>query len=97
MKYEDYIAQIKNLDEEHKKNIKELSTKYAIENNPYKKGDIITDRNFTIKISDIHMTGFYMKKPSCVYSGPRLKKDLTPFKGGSWENIYQTNIIKSNP
>jgi len=76
---------------------KTLAKEFAFANNPYKVGDIITDHNVTIKIDTIK---WYMGRhwdnelPYCIYQGVALKKNGTPNKKGTIDNIYQNNIVK---
>lgn len=70
-----------------------LYIKYALANNPYKIGDIISDHNTTIRISHkpkirVDIYGI----PSCVYKGVQLNKDGSPSKRQKETIIFQTNI-----
>ena len=89
-------AQLKH--EVHKKfslEMKKLNREYAYSNTNVKVGDIISDHNGTIKVDDIGWAFSYMETlPGCLYSGIRLKKDLTPYKSKERETIYHGNIVK---
>jgi hypothetical protein len=74
----------------------EIYRKYCFANNPYKKGDIITDPVVTIRIEEITFSkqGFLNGEPCCVYIGEVLTKKLEPRKDGAKASIYQSRIIK---
>lgn len=65
----------------------DLKSKYALANNPYKIGDIVTDHYHTVKIEKIGVYG-----TQCVYYGTELKIDLTPKKKQENTTIYQSHI-----
>jgi hypothetical protein len=71
---------------------KELIKAYCIANNPYKVGDVFTDRIGSIKIESIT---FSIRSMCCVYFGPELKKDGTPKKSGAVRCAYQINEVKN--
>lgn len=73
-------------------NKKNLYKKYALANNPYKTGDIITDHIGSVKIETI---GVYVTngEAECTYSGIQLNKDGNPAKQQKHTQIYQSNII----
>ncbi len=90
----EYEEKKKELLERHKKEVDSLFRECALANNPYKKGDIITDHVESISIEKISIyIGSYTEMPSCVYYGPLVKKDGTPFKNGKKAQIFQSNII----
>ena len=70
---------------------KELIKAYCIANNPYKVGDVFTDKIGSIKIEQIKYSILSM---CCVYFGPELKKDGTPKKNGAMRCAYQDNEVK---
>jgi len=72
-----------------------LATEFARANNPYKIGDIFTDKIGKIKIEKIQLTysHFSDNLPSCVYTGLELKKDGTPKKSGDKRTAWQSNDI----
>jgi hypothetical protein len=75
---------------------KELIKAYCIENNPYKVGDVFTDKIGSIKIQVIkYSPGGIISGPCCVYFGPELKKDGTPKKSGAVRCAYQSNEVKN--
>jgi hypothetical protein len=75
---------------------KELIKAYCIANNPYKVGDVFTDRIGSIKIQVIkYSAGGIVGGPCCVYFGPELKKDGTPKKNGAVRCAYQINEVKN--
>ena len=69
---------------------KELIKAYCIANNPYKVGDVFTDRIGSIKIEKIN----YSIRMCCVYFGPELKKNGTPKLSGAKRFAYQSNEVK---
>jgi hypothetical protein len=71
---------------------KELIKAYCIANNPYKVGDVFTDRIGSIKIEKITYSILSM---CCVYFGPELRKDGTPKKNGAVRCAYQDNEVKN--
>jgi len=74
---------------------KELIKAYCIANNPYKVGDVFTDKIGSIKIQVIkYSAGSILGGPCCVYFGPELKKDGTPKENGAVRNAYQFNKVK---
>jgi len=80
-------------DYEQSKN--ELIKRYCIANNPYKVGDVFTDRIGSIKIEKIkYSTSGFISGPCCVYFGPELKKDGTPKRSGAVRTAYQSNEVK---
>lgn len=92
MEITEYNDRLKQLKEEFEKNKKNLIQECALSNNPYNIGDIITDQLGTIQINAILFTTHY-DKPTCVYIGTELKKDLTPKKGSPKRQSWQINIV----
>jgi hypothetical protein len=75
---------------------KQLIKRYCIANNPYKVGDVFTDRIGSIKIQVIkYSAGGILGGPCCVYFGTELKKDGTPKKNGAVRCAYQINEVKN--
>ena len=75
---------------------KQLIKAYCVANNPYKVGDVFTDRIGSIKIQVIkYSAGGIVGGPCCVYFGTELKKDGTPKKSGAVRCAYQTNEVKN--
>lgn len=73
----------------------DLFKRYAIANNPYNVGDIITDHYHTIKIDKI---GFSISDNTCqcVYIGTELNKNLTVSKRQVNKSIYQNNVERKH-
>ena len=93
-----YQDALKELNEKHKKEKDALIRAFALEQNPHKQGDVISDHRCTIRITKI-WTLCEHDKPTCVYDGIELKKDLTPkHKKGNTEpiieRIWQSGIKK---
>lgn len=88
----EYKTEQIKLYKEYNKDIEALKKIYALENNPYKIGDIVQDHStkIIIETSRVYMTD----PPQMVYTGVWLKKDGTPNKKGEKADIYQQNIIK---
>lgn len=87
----EYESELKTLNREHEDSKNKLIKEYALSNNPYKIGDIITDHYQRIKIEKIRAIS-YFSEIGCRYYGVNLKEDGTPVKSGSKTWIYQSNI-----
>ena len=94
MTYEEYLEKKKAIEYEKNSLIRQLSKEYALNNNPYKIGDTISDRWCTILIEKIEVS-YSFGKPYCVYSGTKLKKDGTPYKSGVRESVHQNHVLKN--
>jgi len=95
MTEEELDEALRDIEELRKKARVKLFIKYANDNNPYCIGDIIEDHIGKIKIDEITIQIHGTKnRSSCIYKGPKLRKDNTPFKDGSRESIFQTNNPK---
>lgn len=100
MNAEQYTDEVKKRKEQHLNDLKALAIKYAFENNPYKKGDIVEDHVGKIEIDHIYVyiPGFETSLPSCIYEGFILNKDNTINKRKKRRSVYQMNInYKSSP
>ena len=87
----------KSIKETYELSLSNLAKEYAYSNNPHKLGDIIQDKysNVRIKIDKMRSTfDFHNKYPGCLYYGPELRKDNTPFKNGKRSSILQSRIGK---
>lgn len=85
--------------EEYKKEIvklqkmrKELDSRFALSNSPYKVGDIIQDHYHIIKVEEISVVKGYNGWPQCIYIGTELTKSLQPKKRQVDTAMYQENI-----
>lgn len=99
MTLEEYKTESKRIKEQFEVDIKNLTIKYALSNNPYSKGDIIEDDlGNIIKIEHI-ATYLDYSDPCCIYRGLPLRKNLTPMaKKKDLVTLYQRRIInKLNP
>ena len=96
MNKEELKKVLKKLQEEYYLKIKDLKKTFALSNNPYKVGDIISDHIGTIKIESIgvYINGLNDGLPECTYHGPELKKDLTPKKMQQYEAGQQFDWVK---
>jgi len=92
MTKEELEKEMVELEKQHYANQRKLYQKYALANNPYKEGDIITDHVASIQIQSIglHVS---MGEPCCKYIGLQLNKDGKPSKKQDHNIIYQTNIL----
>lgn len=85
--------------------IRDLRKKYAIEHNPIKVGDIITDHYHTIKVESMsacvesHYYDYNTFVPFMRYKGVELTKQGIPKKRQQDNTICQTNvrIINNKP
>ena len=92
MTKDQYNEEMKRLEVIHNNNKSELYKKFALANNPYKIGDMITDHMATIKIEKIIVyKGSYL--PQCAYTGIQYNKDGKINKKQDHNTIYQQNII----
>ncbi len=95
MTQEEFKNEEKALSIQYEESRKELFKKFALANNPYKIGDIITDHTGTIRIERIQTHKGYSDYPSCLYHGTQLnKKDLSVAKRQNHTSIFQQNIVK---
>ena len=95
MTFEELELDLKLIESDFNKKKKEKIIEYCKSNNPHNVGDIISNKDSTtiIKIEKITFSsGMLRLKPECVYNGARLKKDLTPYKSGEKDVIWQSNI-----
>lgn len=69
-----------------------LYKEYALSNSSCELGEIVKDHRCIIKIKQIKIMIDFGGYPECYYRGPKLRKDLTPYKSGEFESIYQSNI-----
>ena len=92
MTKEEYDKGIEIIERRSKLDKRKLAQDYALSNNPHGIGDIITDGYDTIKIESIKWSFQLRKYPMCAYSGPRLKKNLEPYKNGQYNTIFQCNL-----
>ncbi len=84
--------QLAQLLSDYEQRKKELIKSYCIANNPYKVGDVFTDRIGSIKIEKIT---YSLTSRCMVYFGHELKKDGTPKKNGAVRCAYQFNEVKN--
>lgn len=93
MKREEFEKKLVEIKKEHDEKIKKLKIEYAMANNPFHVGAIIRDHKGIIRIEEIVVrTG--KDAPDCYYSGPRLKKNLKPYKTGEHSYIFHCNVIE---
>lgn len=90
MTKEEYLKGIEKIELKAKIEKIELSKTYALTNNPYKVGDLVTDHAKTIRIEVIKC--YLGRIPECTYYGIKINKDGKDNKKGDKETIYQSNI-----
>lgn len=94
MTKEEYKSKVIEINNDRELKLKSLAKEYALSNNPYKIGDIVTDHIKTVKIEKIQFTlGGLQSPPECVYTGIELTKKGEPNKKGNKRSVYQSNII----
>lgn len=95
---EEYINKRKELDEQLEKDKYKVAVEFAISNNPYPIGTVITDHIGSLKIEKIKVTNPRVfgdgTFPQCVYFGIELKKDGTPMKKQTNRGVWAENIQK---
>ena len=92
MTKEQYNEELIQLESIHNNNKIELYKRFALANNPYKIGDMITDHIATKKKKKITVykgSGL----PQCSYTGIQYNKDGKINKKQDHKVIYQQNII----
>lgn len=77
-------------------NMNLLKRQYALEHNPVKIGDIITDHFHTIKVETMRVYGFPI--PYMQYDGTKMTKKGVPAKRQPLfpDPVYQNNIVEIN-
>lgn len=94
MTKEEYQKRQQELYKEYDDKVRQLNAEFAIDNNPYKTGDIFRDHIGYIEIEKIDIGKNNEGLPCCIYFGPELKVDLTPKKNGAKRNAWQCNEAK---
>ena len=91
---ENYKVKVAEIEAEATKKKRSLAIEFANANNPYKKGDIVTDHIGSLRIEKMTWTFGFNNNilPYCHYYGIELKKDGTPMKKQSARAVSQTNI-----
>lgn len=92
MTIQELNEQIAYVRKEAEQAVDTLRKRYAIANNEYKIGDIISDQFVTIRIEDLKYSRNAV--PCMVYYGTRINKDGSDNKKGDKEHIYQSNVKK---
>lgn len=91
MTKQEYFKSINDITAEYKKQIWAIKKQYALSNNPYKIGDIVTDHIGSAKIRDISVISSG-DIAECVYVCDNLTKSGTINKKEPTRNVYQLNI-----
>jgi hypothetical protein len=96
MDIKEYREAVNRIEETARKAKADLSFAYAVNNNPHKKGDTITDGSTTIQIHEsdvrIHSDEKSPGTPVCVFRGPQVTEDGELDNDGVWKEIWQPNI-----
>lgn len=74
----------------------ELRKQYAIERNPVKVGDVVTDHYHTIRVERMYVVGQH--KPNMKYHGTELTKQGKPKKRQPVPDnpVFQDNVVSIN-
>jgi len=51
-----------------------------------------TDPACRIQVNEISVSRYFSKFPTCIYTGPVLRKDNTPRKDGRRDSVRQSNV-----
>lgn len=83
--------QINALSDEFERRKRVIYKEYALSNNPYKIGDIVTDHMGSVVVEkiQIHISD---GSSSCVYTGKNLLKNGSQSKREPIRSAYQINI-----
>lgn len=93
MDFDTYKNLVDILENNYKRDKENLAIKFATSNNPNQIGGIVTDDLGSIIIESISPDiSFGQYKPSCIYFGSILGRDLKPNKNGNKRRIRQTDI-----
>lgn len=92
MTHDEYLLEVKAIEQEKYEALHDLMKRFVVSNNPHVMGDIVSDGTDTIAIEKI--TYYAGNKPCAVYYGTCLKKDGTPRKDGKKAKVYQSNLVK---
>lgn len=96
MTQDEYNERIKRLEAKLEDEKNTLLKEFVDSNNPYKKGDIVTDHIGSIRIEKIkYATGGMLGIPCAVYFGIELTKKGVPKKIATKRDVYQRNILKA--
>lgn len=89
----EYLREIEKINKKAEREIEQIHIKYALANNTIKIGDLITDRNNTIKVEKINaIIPFLRNLPECIYYGRKYTKKGLPTKKEGFDKIYQYNV-----
>ena len=94
MTREEYNKQKEALKQEYQKSLRGLAARCALENNPYKIGDIIEDHIGKGKITGWYVTTWGDELPTMTYKCDNLTKKGEINKREPYRDIWQLNIKK---
>ena len=93
MTKEEYLQGIKEIESKMDLLKTDLMKEYVKSNNPYKKGDIVTDGIGSLRIESMGFSWGYVS-PCAVYRGIELKKDGSECKKQTGRTVFQSNILR---
>ena len=93
MNTDELQKKLKEIKSDYLKIQSDLLKSYAVSNDPYCIGDIVTDHYHSIIIET---KNFYVENciSSIVYYGTMVKKNGELFKNNKKDKVYQINIVK---
>lgn len=74
MTQQEYVIAVKEENERHSRQLTELAIKFAVQNNPYKLGDIVVLGDYIGKINSVDY-GFRGSLPECWYEVQSLEDE----------------------
>lgn len=88
----EFLKQRERLKFNFHEGMRKLDRDFAFANNPYRKGDKVSDNTHAIIIEDIKFSRFMEPVPCCVYYGKWLTKAGEPNKKGEVVAIWQNAV-----
>jgi hypothetical protein len=84
------------LEQKHRQEVHDLRVSYARANQEYHEGDILQSEDCIILVDAITVGAYLFEEtPQCIYKGVKLRKsNLTPYKNGEREVVFQHQVIK---
>lgn len=92
MNKEQYKLELEVLKKKYEKAKNDLAKKYALSNNPYKIGDIVTDHYHSVKIEKIGVYIGISQVPECVFYGKDVNSKGIELKRQTGNPVHQSNI-----
>jgi len=94
MSIEEFKSAIAEIQIRADKEKDKIAKEYVLANNTIKIGDVVKTNSKIGKVIKVNFSYYYGSIPTCVYLCEILKKDLTPKKNTTNENIWQDNVIE---